>query len=275
MDEWLLSALAEKRKARALTETARQVGIEPTRLSRIANQYVEPTAKEVEVLTAYLKGSAAAAPAPKSEPAPAAAPAPAQPAKPATAVSAVPAPAKPVASAPAAAPKPLPASVTARLSSGLASMKVPVQTTQTDFVYRQELLKFIFAVRDWPTQHAHPLPGDFAFLQTLWNEAQKAINAVNIRLYGEAGKPIPEPAIRTKPARRHHSSRFLFMQVAEERLPVEVVANIRESAQEGLKGGAAQGFLEAFQLAAEAILDEEDYKTLTDEAKLRAETMEE
>jgi hypothetical protein len=260
MDEWLLQALAEKRKARALTDTARQVGIEPTRLSRIANQYVEPTAKEVEVLTAFLKGtSASATPAPKAAPAP---------------VTTPPVPAKPVATPPPSAPKPLSASATARLSSGLAAMKVPVQTTQTDFVYRQELLKFIFAVRDWPTQHEHPLPGDFAFLQTLWNEAQKAINAVNIRLYGEAGKPIPEPAIRTKPARRHHSSRFLFMQVAEERLPVEVVANIRESAQEGLKGGAAQGFLEAFQLAAEAILDEEDYKTLTDEAKLRADTME-
>ncbi len=272
MDEWLLQALAEKRKARALTETARQVGIEPTRLSRIANQYVEPTAKEVEVLTAFLKGtSVSAAPAPESAPAHVApAPAAAQPEKPA----AVPTPAKPTATPPPAAPRPLSASATARLSSGLAAMKVPVQTTQTDFVYRQELLKFIFAVRDWPTQHAHPLPGDFAFLQTLWNEAQKAINAVNIRLYGEAGKPIPEPAIRTKPARRHHSSRFLFMQVAEERLPVEVVANIRESAQEGLKGGAAQGFLEAFQLAAEAILDEEDYKTLTDEAKQRAETAE-
>ncbi len=149
-------------------------------------------------------------------------------------------------------------------------MKLPVQTTQTDFVHRQELLKFIFGVRDWPAQHAHPLPGDFAHLQTLWNEAQKAINAVNIRLYGDAGKPIPQPSIRTKPARRHHSSRFLFMQVAEERLPAEVVANIRESAQEGLKGGAAQGFLEAFHLAAEAILDEEDFKTLTEEAKLRA-----
>jgi len=267
MDEWLLSALAEKRKARALTETARQVGIEPTRLSRIANQYVEPTAKEVELLTAYLKGPASApAPVPKSEPAPAE-PAPVA-AKPAAA------PAKPVAQPSPPPPKPLSASATARLSSGLATMKLPVQTTQTDFVYRQELLKFIFAVRDWPTQHEHPLPGDFAFLQTLWNDAQKAINAVNIRLYGEAGKPIPEPAIRTKPARRHHSSRFLFMQVAEERLPAEVVANIRESAQEGLKGGAAQGFLEAFQLAAEAILDEEDFKTLTEESKQRAETTE-
>jgi hypothetical protein len=112
-------------------------------------------------------------------------------------------------------------------------------------------------------------------LQTLWNEAQKAINAVNIRLYGEAGKPIPQPSLKPKPARRHHSSRFLFMSVAEERLPAEVVTNIRESAQEGLKGGAAQGFLEAFQLAAEAILDEEDYKTLSDEAKLRAEAPEE
>lgn len=274
MDEWLLQALAEKRKARALTETARQVGIEPTRLSRIANQYVEPSAKEVEVLTAFLKGtSVSAAPAPKSAPAPVAPPpAAAQPEK--SAAVSVPAPVKPTATPPPSAPKPLSASATARLSSGLAAMKVPVQTAQTDFVYRQELLKFIFAVRDWPTQHEHPLPGDFAFLQTLWNEAQKAINAVNIRLYGEAGKPIPEPAIRTKPARRHHSSRFLFMQVAEERLPAEVVANIRESAQEGLKGGAAQGFLEAFQLAAEAILDEEDYKTLSEEAKLRAETAE-
>ena len=259
MDTWLLAALAEKRKARALTETARQVGIEPTRLSRIANEYVEPTAKEVELLTAYLKPAAPAgtvsAPPPKPPP-------------PAAAM-----PAKPVAAAPSAVPKPLPAS--ARLSPSLASMKLPAQTTQTDFVYRQELLKFIFSVRDWPAQHAHPLPGDFAYLQTLWNEAQKAINAVNIRLYGEAGKPIPEPAIRTKPARRHHSSRFLFMQVAEERLPAEVVANIRESAQEGLKGGAAQGFLEAFHLAAEAILDEEDFKTLTDEAKQRAASPEE
>ena len=149
-------------------------------------------------------------------------------------------------------------------------MKLPVKTTQTDFVYRQELLKFIFAVRDWPAQHEHPLPGDFAYLQTLWNDAQKAIDAVNRRLYGEAGKPIPQPSISTRPVRRHHSARFLFMQVAEERLPVEVVANIRESAQEGLKGGAAQGFLEAFHLAAEAILDEEDFKTLTDEAKQRA-----
>jgi len=269
MDDWLLSALAEKRKARALTETARQVGIEPTRLSRIANQYVEPTAKEVEVLTAFLK---AAAPAPAAVAAPTApSPAAAQPAKPAAASV----PAKPITAPPPLAPKPLPASVTARLSSGLAAMKVPVQTAQTDFVHRQELLKFIFAVRDWPTQHEHPLPGDFAYLQTLWNDAQKAINAVNIRLYGEAGKPIPEPSIRTKPARRHHSSRFLFMQVVEERLPAEVVTNIRESAQEGLKGGAAQGFLEAFQLAAEAILDEEDYKTLSEEAKQRAEVAEE
>jgi len=152
----------------------------------------------------------------------------------------------------------------------LAALKLPVQTTQTDFVHRQELLKFIFAVRDWPAQHAHPLPGDFAYLQTLWNEAQKAINAVNIRLYGSEGKPIPQPSIRERPARRHHSSRFLFMQVAEERLPTEVVANIRESAQEGLKNGAAQGFLEAFHLAAEAILDEDDFKTLTEEAKQRA-----
>ncbi len=284
MDDWLLSALAEKRKARALTETARQVGIEPTRLSRIANQYVEPTAKEVETLTAFLKSQSGAAPAaatPAASEAPAASPAPVPAAKPAaaaapvaqvlppTAKPAAAAPVKPAIPTPSAVPKPIPS--TARLSSGLASMKLPVQTTQTDFVYRQELLKFIFAVRDWPTQHTHPLPGDFAFLQTLWNEAQKAINAVNIRLYGEAGKPIPQPAIRTKPARRHHSSRFLFMQVAEERLPAEVVANIRESAQEGLKGGAAQGFLEAFQLAAEAILDEEDFKTLTEEAKQRAE----
>ncbi len=266
MDNWLLSALAEKRKARALTETARQVGIEPTRLSRIANEYVEPTAKEVEQLMAFLKPATATPVAPVA--APAAAPAPAAQAQPKPAAAATPPPTRPITAPVPGAPKPIPPA--ARLSSGLATMKLPVQTTQTDFVYRQELLKFIFGVRDWPAQHAHPLPGDFAYLQTLWNEAQKAINAVNIRLYGEAGKPIPQPSIRTKPARRHHSSRFLFMQVAEERLPAEVVANIRESAQEGLKGGAAQGFLEAFQLAAEAILDEEDFKTLTDEAKLRA-----
>ncbi len=264
MEDWLFSALAEKRKARALTETARQVGIEPTRLSRIANQYVEPTAKEIEVLTAFLK-PAAPAPAPAPAAPPPAAPPPAAPvAKPAAA----PVAAKPVSAPVAGAPKPLPS--TARLSSGLAALKLPVQTTQTDFVHRQELLKFIFAVRDWPAQHAHPLPGDFAYLQTLWNEAQKAINAVNIRLYGSEGKPIPQPSIRERPARRHHSSRFLFMQVAEERLPAEVVANIRESAQEGLKNGAAQGFLEAFHLAAEAILDEDDFKTLTEEAKQRA-----
>lgn len=264
MEDWLLSALAEKRKARALTETARQVGIEPTRLSRIANQYVEPTSSEVDLLTAFLKAASTPVAEAKAAPAPAPAVAP----KPAAATPApAPSASKP---APVAQPKPLPS--TARLSSGLAAMKLPVQATQTDFIYRQELLKFIFAVRDWPTQHSHPLPGDLAYLQTLWNEAQKAINAVNIRLYGEAGKPIPQPAAKPKPARRHHSSRFLFMQVAEERLPAEVVANIRESAQEGLKGGAAQGFLEAFQLAAEAILDEEDFKTLTEEAKQRAET---
>ncbi len=261
MEDWLLNALAEKRKVRALTETARQAGIEPTRLSRIANQYVEPTAKEVELLAAVLK------PAPAPVAAPVAAPT-SKPLPPPAAAM----PAKPVAPPPSAAPKPIPPA--ARLSSGLAAMKVPVQTNQTDFVHRQELLKFIFAVRDWPTQHSHPLPGDFAYLQSLWNEAQKAINAVNIRLYGDAGKPIPQPAIRTKPPRRHHSARFLFMQVAEERLPVDVVGNIRESAQEGLKGGAAQGFLEAFQLAAEAILDEEDYKTLVEEAKQRAESPE-
>ncbi|MFT3828862.1 MAG: hypothetical protein QM691_04055 [Opitutaceae bacterium] len=280
MDDWLLTALAEKRKARALTETARQVGIEPTRLSRIANQYVEPTAKEIELLKAFLKPVAApavgAAPAAAPTPTPAAVPAsavqpapvvkPAAPAAPATA-------AKSATPPPTVAPKPLPS--TARLSSGLAAMKVPVQTTQTDFIHRQELLKFIFAVRDWPTQHSHPLPGDFAYLQSLWNEAQKAINAVNIRLYGEAGKPIPQPSLKPKAARRHHSSRFVFMSVAEARLPAEVVANIRESAQEGLKNGAAQGFLEAFQLAAEAILDEEDFKTLSEEAKQRAETPEE
>ena len=55
MEDWLLTALAEKRKVRALTETARQAGIEPTRLSRIANQYVEPTADEVKTLTALLR----------------------------------------------------------------------------------------------------------------------------------------------------------------------------------------------------------------------------
>lgn len=264
MDDWLFSALAEKRKARALTETARQVGIEPTRLSRIANKYVEPTAKEVEVLRAFLKPETAAAPAP----------APVAPAAPAPAAKApaAAAPAAKTAVASSGAPRPVPASM--RLSSGLAAMKVPEQGAHTDFIHRQELLKFIFAVRDWPTQHTHPLPGDLAYLQTLWNEAQKAINAVNLRLYGEEGKPIPPPSMKPKVARRHHSSRFLFMHVAEERLPVDVVANIRESAQEGLKGGAAQGFLEAFQLAAEAILDEEDYKTLTEEAKQRAETME-
>ncbi len=279
MDDWLLTALAEKRKVRALTETARQAGIEPTRLSRIANQYVEPSAEEVKTLTALLRPAAPApvpvapvvAPAPAAKPA-AAVPPPAP--KPAVVVPpsafAKPAPSSEVkASAPSALPKPVPPS--ARLSSSLASMKVPVKSTQSDFVHRQELLKFIFAVRDWPTLHEHPQPGDFAYLQTLWNEAQKAIDAVNRRLYGEAGKPIPQPSISTRPVRRHHSTRFLFMQVAEERLPTDVVANIRESAQEGLKGGAAQGFLEAFQLAAEAILDEEDFKTLTDEAKLRAE----
>ncbi|HLP01028.1 MAG TPA: hypothetical protein VK163_03305 [Opitutaceae bacterium] len=273
MDDWLLSALAEKRKARALTETARQVGIEPTRLSRIANQYVEPTAKEIEALKAFLKP--VATPAAETAPAPAPAPAPAAPAPAAKPVApaAPAAAAKPATPAPSVVPKPLPS--TARLSSGLAAMKLPVQTTQTDFIYRQELLKFIFAVRDWPTQHSHPLPGDFAYLQSLWNEAQKAINAVNVRLYGEAGKPIPQPSLKPKAARRHHSSRFVFMSVAEARLPAEVVANIRESAQEGLKNGAAQGFLEAFQLAAEAILDEEDFKTLSEEAKQRAENPEE
>jgi hypothetical protein len=254
MEDWLLTALAEKRKVRALTETARQAGIEPTRLSRIANQYVEPTEDEVKTLTALLRP---AAPAAAAKPTPVAA-------------SAV---AKPAPAAPNALPKPMPAS--ARLSFGLTTLKLPVKTTQSDFVFRQELLKFIFAVRDWPAQHEHPLPGDFAYLQTLWNDAQKAIDAVNRRLYGEAGKPIPQPSISTRPVRRHHSARFLFMQVAEERLPVDVVANIRESAQEGLKGGAAQGFLEAFHLAAEAILDEEDFKTLTDEAKIRAEAPEE
>lgn len=303
MEDWLLTALAEKRKVRALTETARQAGIEPTRLSRIANQYVEPTTDEVKALAVLLRPLTPAAPAPVAAPVPVApaapvaapvsaavvkpaaavAPAPVAVAKPAVPVAAAPAP-KPVVVAPSAfakpapaadaraatvLPKPMPAS--ARLSFGLAALKVPAKTTQSDFVYRQELLKFIFAVRDWPTQHEHPLPGDFAYLQTLWNDAQKAIDAVNRRLYGEAGKPIPQPSISNRPVRRHHSTRFLFMQVAEERLPVDVVTNIRESAQEGLKGGAAQGFLEAFQLAAEAILDEEDFKTLTDEAKLRAE----
>lgn len=282
MEDWLLTALAEKRKVRALTETARQAGIEPTRLSRIANQYVEPSPDEVKALTALLRPSAPVVSTP-----PVATVAPVAPAKPAAAVgaaaskSAVPpsAFAKPSPvpeskpSVPPALPKPVPSS--ARLSPSLTSMKMPVKTTQSDFVHRQELLKFIFAVRDWPTLHEHPLPGDFAYLQTLWNEAQKAIDAVNRRLYGEAGKPIPQPSISNRPVRRHHSTRFLFMQVAEERLPVDVVANIRESAQEGLKGGAAQGFLEAFQLAAEAILDEEDFKTLTDEAKLRAEAPEE
>lgn len=280
MEDWLLTALAEKRKVRALTETARQAGIEPTRLSRIANQYVEPTAEEVKTLTALLRpatpapAATPAATAPAAKPAaPVAAPA----AKPTTVAASVMAKSTPAAepktAAPSALPKPVPAS--ARLSFGLTTLKLPVKTTQTDFVYRQELLKFIFAVRDWPAQHEHPLPGDFAYLQTLWNDAQKAIDAVNRRLYGEAGKPIPQPSISTRPVRRHHSARFLFMQVAEERLPVDVVANIRESAQEGLKGGAAQGFLEAFHLAAEAILDEEDFKTLTDEAKMRAEAPEE
>lgn len=276
MEDWLLTALAEKRKVRALTETARQAGIEPTRLSRIANQYVEASADEVQKLAALLRPAAAVAPAPVVVPVAVAA------AKPATPVAVVkpvsvppsafakPAPApEPKAAVAGALPKPVPSS--ARLSPSMSSMKVPVKTTQSDFVHRQELLKFIFAVRDWPTLHEHPLPGDFAHLQTLWNEAQKAIDAVNRRLYGEAGKPIPQPSISNRPVRRHHSTRFLFMQVAEERLPIDVVANIRESAQEGLKGGAAQGFLEAFQLAAEAILDEEDFKTLTDEAKLRAE----
>ena len=118
MEDWLFSALAEKRKARALTETARQVGIEPTRLSRIDNQYVEPTAKEIEVLTAFLKpATPAPAPAPAAPPPPAA-----QPAKPAVApVAAKPSPA-PV----SAAPKPLPS--TPRLSSGLAALELPVQT---------------------------------------------------------------------------------------------------------------------------------------------------
>ena len=280
MEDWLLTALAEKRKVRALTETARQAGIEPTRLSRIANQYVEPTAEEVKTLTALLRpatpapAATPAATAPAAKPAaPVAAPA----AKPTTVAASVMAKSTPAAepktAAPSALPKPVPAS--ARLSFGLTTLKLPVKTTQTDFVYRQELLKFIFAVRDWPAQHEHPLPGDFAYLQTLWNDAQKAIDAVNRRLYGEAGKPIPQPSISTRPVRRHHSARFLFMQVTEERLPVDVVANIRESAQEGLKGGAAQGFLEAFHLAAEAILDEEDFKTLTDEAKMRAEAPEE
>ena len=280
MEDWLLTALAEKRKVRALTETARQAGIEPTRLSRIANQYVDPTAEEVKTLTALLRpatpapAATPAATAPAAKPAaPVAAPA----AKPTTVAASVMAKSTPAAepktAAPSALPKPVPAS--ARLSFGLTTLKLPVKTTQTDFVYRQELLKFIFAVRDWPAQHEHPLPGDFAYLQTLWNDAQKAIDAVNRRLYGEAGKPIPQPSISTRPVRRHHSARFLFMQVAEERLPVDVVANIRESAQEGLKGGAAQGFLEAFHLAAEAILDEEDFKTLTDEAKMRAEAPEE
>ena len=280
MEDWLLTALAEKRKVRALTETARQVGIEPTRLSRIANKYVEPTAVEVTALTALLRPAAPAAPAPAQvaatvakPPAPVAVAA-AKPVSVPPSAFAKPAPvAETKPAGPAALPKPVPAS--ARLSFGLAALKQPVKTTQSDFVYRQELLKFIFAVRDWPAQHEHPLPGDFAYLQTLWNEAQKAIDAVNRRLYGEAGKPIPQPSISTRPVRRHHSTRFLFMQVAEERLPTDVVTNIRESAQEGLKGGAAQGFLEAFHLAAEAILDEEDFKTLTEEAKVRAEAPEE
>jgi hypothetical protein len=303
MEDWLLTALVEKRKVRALTETARQAGIEPTRLSRIANQYVDPSLAEVKALTELLRPAVVAAPVPVSAPTPVpaavSAPAPVAVAPPARvaapaqvvaakpAVVAAPVP-KPAAAAPSAfakpapaaeskpasvLPKPMPAS--ARLSFGLAALKVPVKTTQSDFVHRQELLKFIFAVRDWPAQHEHPLPGDFAYLQTLWNEAQKAIDAVNRRLYGEAGKPLPQPSISNRPVRRHHSTRFLFMQVAEERLPLDVVANIRESAQEGLKGGAAQGFLEAFHLAAEAILDEEDFNTLTGEAKLRAETPEE
>ncbi len=270
MEEWLISALAEKRKARALTATARQVGIDPTRLSRIANQYVEPTASEVELLTAFLKPPAEAEPTAPAVPAKAAAPVPA--AAPAPAPTKAPEPAaKPAAPASAPASPAKPALSMARLTHGLGTMKVPTQNNQTDFVYRQELLKFIFAVRDWPTKHTHPLPGDFAYLQTLWNDAQKAIDAVNKRLYGEDAKPAPIAAApRAKASRRHHSSRFLFMQVAEERLPVDVVSNIRESAQEGLKGGAAQGFLEAFQLAAEALLDEEDYQTLTEEAKQRA-----
>lgn len=246
MEAWLAQELEQRRQSRKLAALAREADINAQRLQRMARGEAEPDADETVRLKAALRPASAGVTAPVAAPA---TPAPA----PTTAAAPAPAPAKAVSSAP--------------ISSDVKALAVPVQGTTPDFLHRQRLIQFACDIRDWPQKHAAMRPGDMARLQSLWNETQTAISAINVRIWGTPDGPGTAAATpRPKKRKTHHSLRFLFKQAAEERLPREEIDELSRFAREAMAQGAAKGFLDAFVKAARAVLDEEDFNILLDKA---------
>jgi len=244
MEAWLAQELEQRRQSRRLAALARETGINPQRLQRLARGESDPDAPEMAALSAVLR------PAPKAAPPPPAA---------------TPTVPKPVSSL-SARPAPVPA-----VSSDLGRLTVPEQGATADFLHRQKLIQFARQIRDWPQKHTALRPGDMARLQTLWNETQTAIAAINTRIWGTPEGPgTPAGLSEGKKRKTHHSLRFLFKQAAEEKLPKTEIDELSRIARDAMTQGAAKGFLDAFVKAAKAVLDEDDFKILLDKTMASA-----
>jgi len=240
MEAWLAQELEQRRQTRRLAALARETGINPQRLQRMARGEGDPDAAETAALSTALR------PAPKAPAAPPAAPKPA--------------------AAPSARPAPVPV-----VSSDLGRLALPEQGATPDFSHRQRLIQFARQIRDWPQKHTGLRPGDMARLQTLWNEIQTAIATINTRIWGTPEGPgTPAGQGEGKKRKTHHSLRFLFKQAAEEKLPRAEIDELSRIARDAMALGAAKGFLDAFVKAAKAVLDEDDFKILLDKTMASA-----
>jgi hypothetical protein len=242
MEAWLEQELTLRRQTRRLAALARETGIAPQRLQRLARGDAAPETDELEVLVRVLRPTA-----PASRPAEAAKAAAAAAARPAAVI-----------------PGPV-------VTGDLARLRLPEQGGAPDFLHRQRLIEFARQIRDWPQKHHGLRPGDMARLQSLWNEAQTAISAINVRIWGSPAGPGTPVGMGTEKKRKtHHSLRFLFKQAAEEKLPRETIDELSRIARDAVAQGVAKGFLDAFVKAARAVLDEDDFKILLDKAVLTA-----
>jgi hypothetical protein len=258
LPDWIKKALEDRRLSRQLAALARETGLAAPRLSRIALGYIEPKPEELAALERALQPPAAPTKSPVVPPPPPAARAmiPVAPAK----VTAAPT------KVPEAAPKPA-----ASVPTSAGAIQRPMQGDESDFLFRRRLLGFLEELRSWPARNPKAPPGQLARLQGVWNEVQAVLREVNLRLYGTDVAPAQpkesqEPRVRR---RRHHSFRYLVMEVCEERVPREAAGEIRDAAKNALAEGVSTSFLDSYYNAAEAILDEADFAIILEEAQRR------
>ncbi len=210
----LQQLLDDKRQKRQLAALARDAGIAPARLTRIANGETEATDEEVGRIAAAAGLAAGTTPAPA-------------PAKPAAKTAATPA-----------------------VSPEVQALKVPVQGSLEDFPFRGELLAFAETVKTWHVDH-NVAPGDLAVLNQLWNGVQAEIARVNQRLFGDPAGKKPSPETQRTAERRRRKA---FHDAAKDLLSEDEMEELLDLTHQAMQDDIRATFLYVFCSAAENLL---------------------